>query len=82
MYKEKIEKSQKTLFEVLFQLKEEAEDEAKAMDLNKVVLRFQTFFFDNKSNYYRPITDYVDSDVIFNLSKLYCKILFNKSVAF
>ncbi|KAB7497162.1 Nuclear factor subunit [Armadillidium nasatum] len=50
-----------------FQMKEEAEEEARNMDLNKVVLRFQTFFFDTKANFYRPITEYVDSDVIFNL---------------
>ncbi|RXG58370.1 Nuclear factor NF-kappa-B subunit [Armadillidium vulgare] len=51
----------------LQKMKEEAEEEARNMDLNKVVLRFQTFFFDTKANFYRPITEYVDSDVIFNL---------------
>ena len=50
------------------QLKDEAEEEARKMDLNKVVLRFQAFYWDGKIQV--PITQPVDSDVIFNLSEL------------
>lgn len=40
------------------------------MDLNKVVLRFQAFHYDKNIENYRAITLPVDSDVVFNLSKL------------
>lgn len=40
------------------------------MDLNKVVLRFQAFQYDKNIESYRPITLPVDSDIVFNLSKL------------
>ena len=50
-------------------MKEDATVEGKAMDLNKVVLRYQAYWYDDKLGEYVPITDYVDSDVIFNLSK-------------
>lgn len=53
-----------------FQIDEEAEEEAKSMDLNKVVLRFQAFHYDKNIENYRPITLPVDSDVVFNLSEL------------
>lgn len=52
------------------QIDEEAEEESKSMDLNKVVLRFQAFQYDKNIESYRPITLPVDSDVVFNLSKL------------
>ena len=50
----------------LKKIDEEAEEEAK-MDLNKVVLRFQAFKFDEKLRIYRPITPYVDSVPVVNL---------------
>ena len=40
------------------------------MDLNKVVLRFQAFQYDKNLESYRASTLPVDSDVVFNLSKL------------
>ncbi|KAK8737493.1 hypothetical protein OTU49_004522, partial [Cherax quadricarinatus] len=46
---------------------DEAEEEAKSMDLNKVVLRFQAFQYDKSIESYRPITLPVDSEVVFNL---------------
>ena len=53
------------------QLNQSAKEEAKTIDLNKVVLRFQAFFLNPEAGCYRPITEPVDSDVIFNLSKLF-----------
>ncbi|XP_018017576.1 uncharacterized protein LOC108674175 isoform X2 [Hyalella azteca] len=46
---------------------EEAEEIAKAMDLNKVVLRFQAFQYDTTHACYRPITRAVDSELVVNL---------------
>ncbi|KAG0722007.1 Nuclear factor NF-kappa-B p110 subunit [Chionoecetes opilio] len=51
----------------LKKIDEEAEEESKSMDLNKVVLRFQAFQYDKNIESYRPITLPVDSDVVFNL---------------
>lgn len=48
-------------------MEEEAEEEAKNMDLNKVVLRFQAFQYDKKIEGYRPVTLPVDSDIVYNL---------------
>nr|ACJ36224.1 relish [Penaeus chinensis] len=48
-------------------MEEEAEEEAKNMDLNKVVLRFQAFQYDKKIESYRPVTLPVDSDIVYNL---------------
>lgn len=53
-------------------MEEDAEDEAKNMDLNKVVLRFQAFQYDGKMEIYRPVTLPADSDIVFNLSKSIC----------
>lgn len=58
---------------LFFQIDDEAEEEAKSMDLNKVVLRFQAFHYDKNIENYRPITLPVDSEVVFNLSELMCK---------
>ncbi|KAF2361488.1 Rel domain (RHD) DNA-binding domain [Trinorchestia longiramus] len=46
---------------------EEAEEIAKTMDLNKVVLRFQAFQYDTSLACYRPITRSVDSELVVNL---------------
>lgn len=46
----------------------EAEEAARTMDLNKVVLRFQAFCYETQTNNYRPITHPVDSDPVMNLS--------------
>lgn len=46
---------------------EEAEEIAKTMDLNKVVLRFQAFQYDTAVSCYRPITRSVDSEMVVNL---------------
>ncbi|KAK7027937.1 Nuclear factor NF-kappa-B p105 subunit, partial [Halocaridina rubra] len=46
---------------------DEADEEAKSMDLNKVVLRFQAFQYDKEIEAYRAITLPVDSEVVFNL---------------
>ncbi|CAL4140772.1 unnamed protein product [Meganyctiphanes norvegica] len=51
----------------LKKLEEDAEDEAKSMDLNKVVLRYQAFHYSESLKDYRPITMPVDSEVVFNL---------------
>lgn len=51
------------------QIDEEADEEAKSMDLNKVVLRFQAFQYDKSIEAYRPITLPVDSDIVYNLSE-------------
>ena len=53
-------------------MEEEAEEDAKNMDLNKVVLRFQAFQYNKKIEAYQPITHPVDSNVVSNLSM--CKI--------
>lgn len=51
------------------------------MDLNKVVLRFQAFHYDKNIENYRPITLPVDSDVVFNLSKLFLREILRKRLA-
>lgn len=60
-----------------FQMEEEAEEEAKNMDLNKVVLRFQAFQYDKKIESYRPVTLPVDSDIVYNLSMYISTKLFD-----
>lgn len=60
-----------------FQMEEEAEEEAKNMDLNKVVLRFQAFQYDKKIESYRPVTLPVDSDIVYNLSMYISMKLFD-----
>ena len=57
------------LTNVYLQFDEEAEEISKNMDLNKVVLRFQAFHFDNSLNCYRPLTRPVDSEMVVNLSE-------------
>lgn len=41
----------------------------RAMDLNKVVLRFQAFQYDDNQRCYKAITRFVDSELVVNLSK-------------
>ncbi|KAK3882440.1 hypothetical protein Pcinc_013177 [Petrolisthes cinctipes] len=51
----------------LKKIDEEADEEAKSMDLNKVVLRFQAFQYDKSIESYRPITLPIDSEIVYNL---------------
>ncbi|XP_066951196.1 nuclear factor NF-kappa-B p105 subunit-like isoform X4 [Macrobrachium rosenbergii] len=51
----------------LKRIDEEADEEAKSMDLNKVTLRFQAYQYDKNIERYRPITLPVDSDIVYNL---------------